>query len=190
MKKTIYLVRHCKAEGQEAEAPLTRKGEEDARALVQILKNVEIDHILSSPYKRALDTIKPLAQKLKLEIQKVEALKERVLSEVPMDDWLTKLEQTFLEKDLVFEGGESSRAALSRILEIIKEIVKNEHMKNVVIVSHGNLLSLLIQHYCPNFGFKEWSEMKNPDIFIVDFEDSQAKVTHRKIVWNEKNPVH
>ena len=76
MKKTIYLIRHCKAEGQEPDAALTEQGKQDAKELVQMLSDTKVDHILASPYKRAVDTIRPLAEKLNLEIQRIEGLKE------------------------------------------------------------------------------------------------------------------
>ncbi len=185
--KTIYLIRHCKAEGQEPDAALTEQGKQDAKALVHTLKDLGVDHILSSPYKRAVDTIRPLAEKMNLEIQRIEGLKERVLSDQPMDDWLVKLEQSFTDKDLAFEGGESSREALSRILNVIEEMLNNEEMNRVVLVSHGNLMSLLINHYDPAFGFQEWAKMSNPDLFILEIEGASGRVIHHP---TEKNPVH
>ena len=187
MKKTIYLIRHCKTEGQEPGAALTEQGKQDAKALVRVLVDIEVDHILSSPYRRAIDTIIPLSKELKLEVQVKEELKERVLSDQPMHDWLEKLEQTFLDKDLVFEGGESSREALSRVLRVIEEVLNNEEMNQVVLVSHGNLLSLLINHYDSNFGFKEWAKMRNPDLFILEVDGNDSRIIHREV---NKNPVH
>jgi len=186
-KTTIYLIRHCKAEGQEPEAALTEQGKQDAKALVQMLRDIEVDHILASPYKRAVDTIMPLAEKLNLGIQRIEGLKERVLSNQPMDDWLVKLEQTFVDKDIAFEGGESSREALSRVLQVIEVVLDNEEMNQVVLVSHGNLLSLLINHYNPAFGFQEWAKMRNPDLFILELEGNNARIIHHREV--NKNPV-
>ncbi len=47
--KTIYLLRHCKAEEQEHDAPLTREGKRDALSLGEYLKPLEISSIISSP---------------------------------------------------------------------------------------------------------------------------------------------
>ena len=187
MKKTIYLIRHCKAEGQEPDAALTEQGKQDAKSLVHALVDLEVDHILSSPYRRAIDTIMPLAEKLKLEVQVIEELKERVLSNQSMSDWLEKLEQTFIDKDIAFEGGESSREALSRVLHVIEEVLNNEEMNRVVLVSHGNLLSLLINHYNPDFGFKEWAKMRNPDLFILELEENDTRISHCEVI---ENPAH
>lgn len=167
-KKIIYLIRHCQAMGQEPSAELTNEGREKALELVHILEKFSIDHIISSPYKRAMQTIKPFSESKAMPIIINHHLKERVLSEKPMEDWLEQLEKTFVEKDLSFSGGESSNDALTRIREVVDEIFENKQMHSVAVVSHGNILSLLINHYETTFGFAQWQQMKNPDIFMLE----------------------
>lgn len=62
--KNVYVVRHCKAEGQASDAQLTAIGVEQAEILAEFLSDKEIDYIISSPYERAYRTIKPLSDKL------------------------------------------------------------------------------------------------------------------------------
>ena len=166
-EKKIYLIRHCKAEGQEPAAALTEEGHMDANALVPMLKHLQIDHILTSPYKRAIQTIQPFAERIGLTIQLMDNLRERTLSAEPMEDWLMQLQRTFDEVDLAFPGGESSNEALARIVEVIDSILLNPTMKNVVVVSHGNILALLLKKYDSSFGFEQWSKMKNPNVFLM-----------------------
>ncbi|SDN47966.1 2,3-bisphosphoglycerate-dependent phosphoglycerate mutase [Psychrobacillus sp. OK028] len=167
-EKKIYLIRHCQAKGQEPSAGLTNVGREKALELVPILEKFNIDHIISSPYKRAVQTIKPFSESKRIPIIIDDNLQERVLSADSMEDWLEKLERTFLERDLTFSGGESSIQALTRIREVVDEVFENQQMRNVAIVSHGNILSLLINHYETTFGFAQWQQMKNPDIFVLE----------------------
>ena len=47
-----------------------------------------------------------------LEVEIDERLSERMLSSVSLSDWLEKLEATFYDLDLKFEGGESSKEAM------------------------------------------------------------------------------
>ena len=58
MQSTIIFVRHCESSGQASEAPLTAKGLADARDLVRCLVPLGIDAIYSSPYARAVQTIR------------------------------------------------------------------------------------------------------------------------------------
>lgn len=167
-EKKIYLIRHCKATGQEPSAELTNEGSETALGLVPILEKLNIDHIISSPYKRAIQTIKPFSESSKLPIIIDGNLQERVLSADPMEDWLEQLEKTFIEKDLTFSGGESSNDASRRIQQVLDDVFESKKMHRVSIVSHGNIISLLINHYDPTFGFAQWQRMKNPDVFLLE----------------------
>ena len=63
----ILLVRHASAgsrfawEGDDRERPLDDRGENQARGLVSLLAGFEIDAILTSPYRRCVQTVEPLA---------------------------------------------------------------------------------------------------------------------------------
>ncbi len=58
---TIYFVRHAKPDYQNHNdrlRELTEKGLEDSRSVTAFLSDKKIDLIFSSPYRRAIDTIK------------------------------------------------------------------------------------------------------------------------------------
>ncbi|MCC2250875.1 histidine phosphatase family protein [Virgibacillus sp. AGTR] len=167
-EKKIYLVRHCSAHGQHRDSPLTTNGLQQANQLAEFFSNLdeEIDHIISSPYLRAVDSIKPFANKAQLTIHVDERLKERILSEDPIDDWLDVLEHSFQELDFSLPGGESSNDAIERAHEVIDQM-KSTTFHNIVIVSHGNLLSLLLHRYDQAFGFDTWKAMQNPDVYTL-----------------------
>ncbi|WP_294748929.1 histidine phosphatase family protein [uncultured Exiguobacterium sp.] len=162
---TIYLVRHCETTGQAPEAPLTPRGEEQAQRLCTQLLKLTITHLLSSPYRRALDSIQPLATALKLPVVQEEDLKERRLSAVPLDDWQDYLRRTFIDPDYTCPGGESSRIATERITRVVEEALQQHD--GAILVTHGNLLSLYLHSIDPTFGFEESLQLKNPDLFKV-----------------------
>mgnify|MGYP001954986733 CR=1 FL=1 len=122
--KTIYLVRHCKAYGQASSAKLTDEGKQQAENLAEFFADRNIQYILSSPYHRAIATIKPLAEKLRLTIHLDERLRERILSTIDVPDWIEKLKVSFTDMDLRFAGGESSREAMDRGVSVINEVMK------------------------------------------------------------------
>lgn len=174
--KSIYLVRHCKAAGQEPEAPLTSQGRDDSLQLIDFFIDKSVEVIYSSPYIRAIDSIKPFAMAVGLDVNVDFRLTERVLSTVELDDWMEKLELTYDDLKLRFEGGESSNEAIRRGIECIEEILE-QPVKNSIVVSHGALMSLMIKHYSKDFGFNEWKRMTNPDIFHL-------KVIGKEVVIN------
>lgn len=179
--KKIYIVRHCKAEGQASESPLTEKGFEQANELATFFENVKVDRIISSPYKRAIQTIQPLAEQLNIGIEMNSQLEERVLSAELLPDWLEKLRKTFENPDLKFEGGESSEEAVNRIVKVVEDALKSE-FKNTIIVTHGNLVALLLNHYNKQYGFEEWANLSNPDIYLLN-RDSNGVTLER--IWNK-----
>lgn len=165
--KKIYLVRHCETVSQDRESPLTEKGYEQADQLAQFFASTQVDAIISSPFLRARESIELLAKRRNIEIIEDERLAERVLSCDNLLDWYEKLRETFTDLDRSYEGGESSREAMKRIVDVIEKILQSE-MSDVIVVSHGNLLALLLQHYDDTFGFEEWKQLRNPDVFLLE----------------------
>src|SRR5690625_5919276 len=86
--KKIYFVRHCSADGQHKDSPLTIEGTRQAQLLSIFLteNDIPIDRIISSPYLRAVESIKPYAEKHGIDIEVDERLHERVFSNEPVDE--------------------------------------------------------------------------------------------------------
>lgn len=160
----IYLVRHCAALGQEPDAELTDEGRAQAERLADFLSGRPVDAIVSSPFRRAVATIRPLAERLGLEIRVDDRLRERVLSAEPVADWMERLEASFHDLDLRLPGGESSREAMARGVSVIEELIGRPH-RAVVVVTHGNLMSLILKRYDASFGFEGWRRLGNPDVY-------------------------
>src|SRR5690625_5829084 len=146
MSKRIYIIRHCEAESQSPEAKLTEEGLIQANILADLLTYSPIGMLISSPFLRAKQTIRPFAGNRNLKIEEDHRLSERLLSSKPLPDWLDKLETTFNDMDVKYEGGESSNEAMSRIVNVVEDISAS-HIKNTIIVTHGNLMSLLLNYY-------------------------------------------
>lgn len=71
MKQTIYLIRHAEPNynnHQDDERELTAEGLQDCQLLLDYFKDITIDRIYSSPFKRTLQTIDELAKEKKLSI--------------------------------------------------------------------------------------------------------------------------
>ncbi|WP_338066675.1 histidine phosphatase family protein [Peribacillus acanthi] len=181
MMKKIYVIRHCEAEGQPSEAKLTNKGDIQALELAEFFLDTKIDRIISSPYKRAIQSIQPLANLLNVEIELNSLLSERVLSTNNYSDWYEKLRNTFNDFELKFEGGESSQEAAKRIIGVVEEVFKSEN-ENTIIVTHGNLMALLLNYVNKKFGFDDWKNLSNPDVFLLKVQNDN--VTYARL-WKQ-----
>lgn len=176
--KQIYVIRHCEAEGQPFEAQLTENGLKQALNLSEFFSNIKIDKVISSPFKRAIQSIEPLAQRINAEIVLDERLSERVLSTENLPDWFEKLRATYDDLDLAFPGGESSQMAMNRIVAVVNEVF-NSNADNCIIVTHGNIMSLLLKFFNNNFGFNDWRKLSNPDVFLLKNEN--MKITYERL---------
>lgn len=175
MNKIIYLVRHCQAAGQAADAPLTSKGILQAEALAEFLSAAEIASIVSSPFARALQSIKPLSIRSNIEIKLDERLIEAALSAIDYSDWLDKLRGTFSDFELCFEGGESSRAATTRATAALNDALSSD-MDSIAVVTHGRLLTLILKRFDSKYGFEEWQKLTTPDVFRIVIKENESQV--------------
>lgn len=173
--KKIYLVRHCETVSQDRESPLTEKGYEQADQLAQFFASTQVDAIISSPFLRARESIELLAKRRNIEIIEDERLAERVLSCDNLLDWYEKLRETFTDLNRAYKGGESSREAMKRIVEVIEEI-RQSNVNNTIVVTHGNILALLLRYYDDAFGFEQWEQLRNPDVFLVESDTNRLQI--------------
>jgi 8-oxo-dGTP diphosphatase len=78
----ILLVRHARAgsrhtwDGDDVARPLTKPGRRQAEALVPLLEPYPLARIVSSPYRRCVQTVRPLAAARRLEVAESPVLAE------------------------------------------------------------------------------------------------------------------
>jgi len=78
----FYVVRHAKAgsrshwSGDDRKRPLSKKGEQQAQALVKVFRDLPIADIFSSPYLRCIQTVEPLAAARGRKVQASSSLSE------------------------------------------------------------------------------------------------------------------
>ncbi|GAB3066378.1 histidine phosphatase family protein [Virgibacillus ainsalahensis] len=181
--KKIYFVRHCTADGQHKDSPLTTIGIRQAYLLSEFFseQNIKFDKIISSPYLRAIESIKPFAELEDIEINIDDRLTERILSEDPVDDWMDVVEHSFYHRDFALPGGESANEVIARANIVMEDIFSSKEIENIIIISHGNLLALLLNQYDPDFGFQQWKELRNPDVFLINYHNDYFSL---ECLWN------
>jgi len=168
----FILARHCKATGQEPEAELTAVGVQQAHELLALLEQypVKVNRILSSPFTRAKQSIAPFSQSKKIEVEVDERLRERKLSDKPLDDWLEILEQSFTKLDQKVHDGESSNEAMNRATSLLHDLMEEfeEGDESFLLMTHGNLMALILKSFDDRYGFEEWKNLTNPDLYLVE----------------------
>lgn len=170
---TIYIVRHCQTTGQAPEAELTEAGFAQAEQLIDFLKPFGIDRIVSSPFTRAQQSVIPLSKHLDIPLEVEERLKERLLCWPPIEAWLELNNRCYAEPDYTAPGGESNRSVLNRFLAVLEE-ARQHPATATVLVTHGGMLSVLLNHFDSNFGPEGFRGLTNPDVYRVTYSDDSA----------------
>lgn len=176
----LYLLRHAESapsrELAEAEWPLSQRGHEQASGLVATLQTLGVARIRSSPYLRALDTIRPFARSVGLDVEIDERLRERCLSDGFVDDFLALLERSWSDLDFRTARGESARQCQARVMAAVRDGLAHsrETGETVLVSSHGNAIGLCLRAVDGSFGFSQWRAMRNPDLFALVGQDEQG----------------
>ncbi len=165
--RRFLLIRHCQAVSQAPHAPLTDVGRRQSRDLADFLAERPVDRIVSSTFVRARQSIGPFASRMGLRVELDPRLIERCLSERPIENWQQAIRDSFEDLHLRQPGGESGRAVQKRAWEALEETLAGNPVLPI-FVTHGNLISLLLNAVDPGFGYRQWQSLSNPDVFQLE----------------------
>ena len=148
-------------------------------ALTEFLSGMKLQSVVSSEYLRAKQTAQPLAAARGLPLWTDERLNERRLSGTPINHWREIVRDSFSDPDLRAPGGESSREALGRAWAALTALTGGSRT-NTAVVTHGNLIALVLHSLDGTFGYEGWEGLSNPDVFLLDVEGGRG-LRYRRI---------
>ena len=172
----ILLVRHARsvppATGgpDEYERPLTDDGRRQAEALAAALVDAGPVRFVSSPYRRAYDTVAPAAARLGLAVERIEDLREWDARLAPTPDWERHYRMAWRHPDHAKPGGESHHALAARATAALTALAQGP--TPVVVGSHGTFVSRALHA----FGRTEvdddfWLSMPMPAVYRLRWRD-------------------
>jgi 2,3-bisphosphoglycerate-dependent phosphoglycerate mutase len=186
---TVVFVRHAQSapspELPEPAFPLSDKGRQQAKDLAPVLAELGVGALVSSPFIRAVDTLRPYAEATGLPIAIDEDLRERKLS----GDWLPDvkaaedvIQRSFAEPAFALPGGESELVCTARFEAAVGRAVASHPGATVAIAAHGGVLSHLLSPHQPAAPFDFWRGMKNPHLFIFDYAAQPRWLAERTLI--------
>ena len=182
---TLILVRHAQSAPDpalpERDWPLSDKGRQQALDLAPALAELGVDLLASSPYLRAIETLRPYADHAGLEIAVDENLRERALGNWMADiaDAEEAVRRMHADLDFQREGGESGRACIARFDAALARIVAANPGRTIAVGSHGGVLGHLIARQGVALPDAFWRRIRNPHLFIFDARDGLRWVDER-----------
>ena len=185
---TLLLVRHAHADWVPDEMrPLSAAGRRDAERVAVLLSPVSPVAIYSSPYRRARETVEPLAAGLALTIEEMSDLRERSLGSGWEEDWLATIRPTWEDFSFAYpDGGETNNEAMERARGALNTLRRRHPDQVITVATHGNLLVLLLRVLDPTKGFEFWRTLTLPDIYraVVD----ESGLTELRRLWTPEDP--
>ena len=169
----LYFVRHCEPErvgsgGDNFSRQLTAKGQADTAFVTSYLERVGVEHVISSPYLRAVQTVAPFADKHGLRIEKAFDLAERRLDIVlTQENFLPFIRHQWEDFDYREADGECLREVERRCVAAVEDIVERFPMGRIAIGGHGTAISTIIHHYAPEFGFSHFMQLVDVMPFVA-----------------------
>lgn len=181
---TIYFVRHAESPyvvGEERTRGLSEKGLRDALIVKELMVNERIDIFISSPYERAIQTIKNLALELAEEIVIEEDLRERVIGDFGNLDFKEAKRKLYNDFDFMYPNGESSHEAQDRAIATVAKVLYDNQGKKIVMGTHGDIMTLMLNQFDEKYDYDFWESTSMPDIYKLSFEGNELR--HVERLW-------
>ena len=186
----VYFVRHAQSDHcvlDNRTRPLTEEGLRDSKAVTWVLADKKIDFLISSPYKRSMDTINDLAAELGLPIHKDEDFRERRIGNLHGEEILEFAEKQWEDFDYKTEDGESLREVQTRNIRALNRVLSEHSSEKIVVGTHGMALSTFLNYYYSEFDFVCFMKILDfmPFVIRMDFDGekcvgSQVELVIRK----------
>lgn len=182
----LILVRHGETDfnkerrfqGQ-LDEPLNKEGEKQAKRLANILKDANIDIIISSPLKRALKTAEIINKYHNKEIILEDLAKERGFGKLEGEKYENvDFKKIALNNEYEKYGIESDKKFLERVKKLLKKLIKNYKNKNVLLVTHAGIIKFILSIVLEldlEVALTKINK-KNCTLTIIDFSDENPKL--------------
>lgn len=177
---TVYFVRHAEPNynnHNDALRELSANGLKDRKLVTNFFADKRIDIALSSPFKRAIDTIKDFTDLFGLHIVIIDDFRERKVDSEWIEDFTSFSRKQWNDFSYKLSDGECLREVQDRNVSALKLVLDKYRGKNIIIGSHGTALCTIIKFYDDSFGYDDFAKIKSKMPWIVEFAfDENARL--------------
>lgn len=165
---------------------LTEEGRQRCIALAPKLAPYRPSLIITSVEPKAEQTGRLIAQQLNLPIQTAANLHEHERRNVAWfdskADFEAQVARFFAEPDKLVFGEETAEQSYHRFSQAIHQVVAQHPDQNIVIVTHGTVLSLFVGRTAGLDAFSFWQQLDMPAYVVMTWPASHLVETATSIV--------
>ena len=168
----VFFVRHAEPNYENHDdriRELSPRGMEDRKKVTAFLADKNIDIVISSPYKRAVDTVKDFADKNGMVVKIVEDFKERKVDSGWIEDFTSFSQKQWSDFSFKLSDGECLKEVQDRNISALNIVLEQYSGKNIVVGSHCPALSISINYYDKSFGYDDFENIRFLMPWIVEF---------------------
>ena len=148
---------------------LSPKGQADTGLVTGYLRDKNISAVLSSPFKRAVDTVAPFARAVGLPVITMEDLRERRIDSGWIEDFEGFARRQWADFSYKLSDGDALGEVQARMEAALEKILTDYEGGRVAIGSHGTALSVLVHSLRPGFGYEGFSRIRGLMPWAVHF---------------------
>ncbi|MCR8641265.1 histidine phosphatase family protein [Paenibacillus sp. N1-5-1-14] len=113
------------------------------------------------------------------EITLFDDLREREIGQFEGMSFKDAKLKVYTDTNHSFPEGESSASAQLRVVRVIERILNEHEGKRIVIGTHGDIMTLIINYYDKQYDYEFWQSTSMPDIYSLEFIDMKLEDIRR-----------
>lgn len=172
--KNIILVKHSTPEivwtVPAKEWRLSQSGQLRCAALAEKLESFSPDVIISSVEPKAIETAQIITEKFNKPFSIVDGLQEHDRTNIGMlekREFENKVKEFFDKPESLVFGGETANQSLARFSKTLSSIESEYPDNNIVIVTHGTVITLFVSKFNAIEVFPFWKKLDLPSFVAL-----------------------
>ena len=187
----VYFIRHAEPNydnHDDMTRELSAKGLKDRELITGFLLDKQIDVVISSPFKRAIDTVRDFANKNRMDITIIDDFRERRVDSCWIEDFTSFSRKQWEDFTYKLSDGECLAEVQHRNIVALDKILDDYRDQNIVVGTHGTALSTIINYYDKTFGYNEFDAIRHLMPWVVQFTFAGKELIQIKTYNLFQNP--
>ncbi len=187
----VYFIRHAEPNydnHDDMTRELSAKGLKDRELITGFLLDKQIDVVISSPFKRAIDTVRDFANKNRMDITIINDFRERRVDSCWIEDFTSFSRKQWEDFTYKLSDGECLAEVQHRNIVALDKILDDYRDQNIVVGTHGTALSTIINYYDKTFGYNEFDAIRHLMPWVVQFTFAGKELIQIKTYNLFQNP--